>query len=111
MDNEKKVITITDKEKQNYIQMKTEAGHMEIRAEKKLTIKVGENITMTMNGNNGSVTLECSKLTMKTAGNTTLEASGSLKASGATVTLDASSMLKAGSSGATMIGGAPIKIG
>lgn len=111
MDNEKKVITITDKEKQNYIQMKTEAGHMEIRAEKKLTIKVGENITMTMNGNNGSVTLECSKLTMKTTGNTTLEASGSLKASGANVTLDASSMLKAGSSGATTIGGAPIKIG
>lgn len=111
MDNEKKAITITDKEKKNYIQMKTEAGHMEIRADKKLTIKVGENITMTLNGNNGSVTLECSKLTMKTTGNTTLEATGSFKASGSNVTLDASSMLKAGSSGATIVGGSPIKIG
>lgn len=111
MDNEKKQITITDKEGKNYIRIKTEAGHTEIRADKKLVIQVGDNITMTMNGNNGSVTLECSKLTMKTTGNTTLEASGSMKASGANVTLEASSMLKASSSGATMVGGSPIKIG
>ena len=91
--------------------MKTETGHMKIRADKKLTIEVGDNITLTMNGNNGSVTLECTKLTMKTTGNTTLEATGSLKASGANVTMDATSMLKATSSGVTTIGGSPIKIG
>lgn len=111
MDNEKHTIIIQDKEKKNYIEMQTEKGHMQIQAEKKLTIQVGENITLTLNGNNGSVTLECSKLTMKTTGNTTVEASGSLKAQGASVTLDASSTLKASSSGATVIGGSPIKIG
>lgn len=111
LDNENNKIVVKDKENENFIEMKTETGHMRIKADKKLTIEVGENITLTMNGNNGGVTLECSKLTVKTTGNTTVEATGSLKASGANVTLDATSMLKANSSGITTIGGSPIKIG
>ena len=91
--------------------MKTQTGNIKIQAQSKLVIQVGENIKLTMNGNTGGVTLECSKLTMKTTGNTTIEATGSMKATGATVTLDATSMLKATSSGAAIIGGAPIKIG
>ena len=67
--------------------MKTQTGHMKIKADTKLTIQVGENITLTMNGNNGSVTLDCSKLTVKTTGNTKLEATGSFKASGAKIHL------------------------
>lgn len=111
MDNENKKIILKDKENKNFVEMKTETGHMKIQAEKKLTIQVGENITLTMNGNNGSVILECSKLTVKTTGNTTVEASASIKATGANITLDATSMLKAGSGGVTSIGGSPIKIG
>ncbi|MBR2382644.1 MAG: hypothetical protein IKA89_02735 [Anaerotignum sp.] len=111
MDNENHKILITDKDKKNLVEMRTDTGHMRIKADTKLTIEVGENITLTMNGNNGSVTLDCSKLTVKTTGNTKLEATGSFKASGANVTLDATSMLKATSSGVTTIGGSPIKIG
>lgn len=111
MDNENHKIVVKDKENQNFIEMQTESGHMKIRAEKKLTIEVGDNITLTLNGNNGSVTLDCSKLTVKTTGNINMNASGSLKASGANVSLNASSMLKADSSGVTSIGGSPIKIG
>ena len=91
--------------------MKTQTGNIKIQAETKLVIEVGDNIKLTMNGNTGGVTLECSKLTMKTSGSTTIDATGSLKAKGTTVSLEASSMLKADSSGATMIGGSPIKIG
>lgn len=111
LDNEKKQIVIKDKENKNRIEMKTESGHMKIQAETKLVIEVGENIKLTMNGNNGGVTLECSKLTVKSAGNTNVEATGTLKASGANVTIEASSLLKASSSGASVIGGSPIKIG
>ncbi len=111
LDNEHSKIVIKDKENKNFIEMNTQNGNMKIQAETKLEIQVGENITLTMNGNTGGVTLECSKLTVKTSGNTTVDAAGSLKANGATVSLEASSMLKASSSGATMIGGAPIKIG
>lgn len=111
MDNENNKIVLKDKENKNFIEMKTQTGHMKIQAEKKLTIQVGETITLTMNGNNGSVTLECSKLTVKTTGNTTMEATGTFKATGTNVTLEGSSMLKATSSGATIVGGSPIKIG
>ena len=111
LDNENNKIVIKDKDNKNSIEMKTEAGHMTIKAEKKLVIEVGDNITLTMNGNNGSVTLECSKLTMKTTGNTKIEAQGSFKASGANMNLEASSLLKASSSGVTSIAGSPIKIG
>ena len=111
MDNEKKQIVIRDKDNANMIEMKTERGHMKIRAATKLTIQVGDNITLTMNGNNGAVTLECSKLTMKTTGNTTLDAMGSMKVNGANVAIEATSMLKAESSGIASISGSPIKIG
>lgn len=111
MDNENNKIVLKDKENKNFIEMKTQTGHMKIQAEKKLTIQVGETITLIMNGNNGSVTLECSKLTVKTTGNTTMEAAGTFKATGTNVTLEGSSMLKATSSGATIVGGSPIKIG
>lgn len=111
LDNEKNKIVIKDKENKNFIEMKTQTGDMQIQADAKLVIKVGENIELTMNGNNGGVTLNCSKLTIKTTGNTNVEATGSLKAAGATVTLEANSMLKMNSSGAAMIGGSPIKIG
>ena len=111
LDNENKKIVIKDKDNDNCIEMKTETGHMTIKAATKLVIEVGDNITLTMNGNNGSVTLECNKLTMKTTGNTVLEATGSFKASGANMNLEASSLLKASSSGAAVIGGSPIKIG
>ena len=111
LDNEHGKIVIKDKDNKNYIEMKTRNGSIKIQAETKLEIQVGDNITLTMNGNTGGVTLECSKLTMKTSGNTTIDATGSLKAKGAIVSLDAGSMLKAESSGATMIGGSPIKIG
>ena len=92
-------------------EMKTQNGNIKIQAEAKLEIQVGDNITLTMNGNTGGVTLECSKLTMKTTENTTIDAPGSLKVKGATISLDAGSMLKAESDGPTMIGGSPIKIG
>lgn len=111
LDNEKKYIIIKDKNNDNHIEMKTGTGEMTIQAGAKLVIKVGDNIELTMNGNTGAVTLECSKLTVKTTGNTTMEAAGTLKAQAASVTMDASSMLKLNSSGASMIGGTPIKIG
>lgn len=111
MDNEKNEIVIRDKDSANMIEMKTEKGHMQIKAATKLTIQVGDNITLTMNGNNGAVTLECSKLTMKTTGNTTLDAMGSMKVNGANVAIEATSMLKAESSGIASISGSPIKIG
>lgn len=111
MDNEHKKVIIQDKDAKNYIEMLTEKGELTIQMQAKLTIRVGDNITLTMNGNNGDVMLDCSRLTMKTTGNTTIEASGNMKATGANVSLEASSLLKASSSGVTNVSGSPVKIG
>lgn len=111
LDNENKKIVIKDEENKNFIEMKTGNGNIKIQAESKLEIKVGDNIKLTMNGSSGGVTLECSKLTVKTSGSTAIDAKGSLNATGATMKLEGTTMFKAESSGATMIGGTPIKIG
>lgn len=111
LDNEKNEIVIKDKDNKNFIEMRTQNGQMNIKADTRLSIQVGDNIKLTMNGNNGGVTLECSKLTVKTTGNTTVEATGGLKATGSNLTLQANSLLKASSSGVAIIGGSPIKIG
>ncbi len=111
LDNEKKVILVSDKEGKNLIQMQTESGQMEITAEKKLTIKVGDNIQLIMNGSNGTVELKASKLDVETSGNTNINANGSAGLKGSNITVEASAMLKLSSSGAVNIEGMPIKLG
>lgn len=111
LDNEKKQIAIKDKEGKNQILLKTEAGHMQINAEKKLVINVGENITVTMNGNNGAVSIECSKFNVTASSGIKMESNASTKISGGNVGIEATSALKASSSGTAIIQGTPIKIG
>ena len=111
LDNEKNQISIKDKDGKNQILIKTETGHMQIDAEKKLVINVGDDIKVTMNGNNGAVSIECNKFNVKGGNGVSLESNASAKLSGANVTLEATSILKANSSGTTMIQGTPIKIG
>ncbi len=111
MDNEKKQIVISDKENKNQIVMKTESGQMEIKAEKKLTISVGENIELVMNGNNGAVKLTASKLNIEITGNINMKSNGVTKLEGANISTEANAMLKLSSGGAVTVSGTPIKIG
>ena len=50
LDNENKIVRLTDKDKKNYIEMKTEDGQMTLKAASKLTIMVGDNIKLILNG-------------------------------------------------------------
>ena len=111
LDNEKNEISIQDKNEKNAIVIKTEDGTMKIKAEKKIVIEVGSNIKLTLNGEDGNVTLDCSKFNVKADSNIKLESGGTMRVSGTNVNLEASSMLKAESSSTTVIGGSPIKIG
>ena len=79
LDNERKQIAIKDKDGKNQILLKTEAGHMQISAEKKLVINVGENITVTMNGNNGAVSIECNKFNVKAGSGIIMESNALCK--------------------------------
>lgn len=113
LDNERKQITIGDKDGKNQMVFKTEddQGNITINTEKKLTIKVGDSITVTMNADSGTVSVKCSKFTVDASDSSNISTSGKLGLSGGNVAVEASSMLKAESSGMTTIGGSPIKIG
>lgn len=111
LDNAKKEILISDEKGENAINMKTENGKMIIKAQKNLEIQVGDNIKITMNGSNGTVTFDCSKMNIKTSGDTVIDASGNAKVSGTNVKLEAGTGMKIESSGMTKISGTPISLG
>lgn len=111
LDNERKKIVLSDKDGSNKVEMKTEDGSINIECEKTLTIKVGSSITLKMNGNNGAVQLECSKLTMKASNSAYIEGSSNTRIKGTNLNLEAASMLKAESSAMVNISGNPIKLG
>ena len=111
IDNEKNEILISDKQGDNSITMKTEDGKMIVKAKERLTIEVGDSIKINCNGSNGTVTVDCKKVTVKGSENLSLETSGNAKVSGGSVNIEASTTLKAESSGMTKIGGRPISIG
>lgn len=111
LDNERKEISIKDKSGNNQIILKTETGHMQVKCEKKLVLEVGDNIKITLNGNNGAVNVECNKFNVKASGGINLESNSSTKVTGSNVTIDAMSALKANSSGTTIVKGMPLKLG
>lgn len=112
LDNEKGLMLISDKDGKNKIEIQTgDSGKMEIFAEKKLTIKVGDNITLTMNGSNGTTELETTKLDVKVNGNMNYTSTGGATLEGSTVSMKSTSSMNLESSAAVKISGTPISIG
>lgn len=110
LDNDKKAITITDKEGKNRIEMLTEKGQMTIKAEKKLSIEIGDDLKFVLNGSSGTAELKAKKFKVSEADGIEMVASKSFKATAATATMEGSSAAKI-SGGPVTISGAPIKIG
>ena len=111
LDNEKKKILISDKEGANKIEIKTEDGQMEITAKQKLTIKVGDNIKLFMNGSNGTVSLQAQKLKIECSETAEIKSNNRVSIEGGNVSATGNSMLKLSSSGPITIDGTPIKLG
>ncbi len=111
LDNENKKIILSDKSGENKIEMKTENGQMEILAKQKLTIKVGDNIKLFLNGSNGGVTLDATKLKIETSNTCEIKSNNRVSVEGGNVTLSGNSMLKLSSSGPVSVEGTPIKLG
>jgi uncharacterized protein involved in type VI secretion and phage assembly len=113
LDNEKKMMEISDKDKKNFLRLSTdeEKGHVEITAAKKITVKVGDNITLTMNGESGAVTLKAKKFTVQADDAISLESQSRSEVKGANVKVDASGSLKLSSGGPAELAGTPVKLG
>ena len=112
-DNEKKYIEIKDKESANYIKLETDEnkGLISIKAAKKLSIQVGDDVSLVMNAESGSVTIKAKKVSVETDNAMTVESQGRAEFKGSNVTLEGSSMVKLQSNGSVSIGGTPVKIG
>ncbi len=112
-DNEKKMMEIADKDKNNLIRLSTdqEKGHIEVTAAKKITVKVGDNITLTMNGDTGAVTLKAKKVTVEADDSISLESQSRSEVKGANVKVEASGSLKLSSGGPAELSGTPVKLG
>lgn len=111
MDNDKKQILISDKDGKNKIEIKTEQGQTTIKAEKKVTIQVGDKIELILNGSSGTVSIKCDKFKVEASNSMTLSSNSSAKFSGGNVSVEAASSLKASSSGIASLAGSPVKIG
>lgn len=111
LDNKKHTITITDQAGENQIMMNTTSGQMEITAKTKLTIKVGESITLTMNGSSGVTQLDTKDFRVSASNGIKQEAVKSLTLSGGSAKLEGTSNAKLCSNGPATIEGKPIKVG
>ena len=113
LNNEKKLIELSDKEGKNSIKLNTdpEKGHIEIKAEKKVTIKVGDSITLTMNGETGAVSLKAKKVNIEADDSVGIESQSRANFKGSNVTLEAGGSMKVSSGGLVEVSGTPIKLG
>lgn len=111
LDNEKHQIVLSDEEGNNQLLMKTEDGQMELKAAKKLTIQVGENIELILNGSNGAVQLKSSKFSLEISGNIDISSNAAMKFQANNVSMEANAALKLNSSGMASLAGTPIKLG
>lgn len=111
IDNEKKMISMCDKEKNCMVEMSTEKGNITIHAEKKIEITVGDSITVILNGSNGSISIKADKLLTEAGKSVAVTTDGEVKVSGRQVGLDAVSTLEVSSTGMVLLKGDTVKVG
>ncbi|MBQ7676749.1 MAG: hypothetical protein IJT32_00810 [Lachnospiraceae bacterium] len=111
LDNEKHKITLKDKDNNAAIEMSSLRGDISITAAHKMSIKVGETITVTMNGDTGKITISANAISAETTGKMILDGGGKAEFKGATVTVDSQGMLSLNSAGMVKVEGKPIKLG
>lgn len=113
LDNENTKIRIGDKAKQDFIEMNTkeDAGTLNITIKSKITIKVGDKITMTMNGETGAVTIQAESITLKGTNKVAAQSDTSVKLEAAQISAAANSSLKLESAGSAALSGATVSVG
>lgn len=111
LDNAKGNILLEDEKGKNGVRIDSGTGNIRIETEHKLTLTVGDNIELIMNGDTGTVNLKCSKLKIEASGSMGLSANGKVTISGGNVSMDATASFQLTSSGITSLGGSPVKIG
>lgn len=113
MDNENEKIRIGDKAKEDFIEMYTKegSGTLTIQIQSKITIKVGDKISMTMNGETGAVSIKADSIALEGANKVIAKSDTMVKLEAAQVAANASSSLKLESSGTAAVSGSTVSVG
>lgn len=113
MDNEKNKIFMMDKGKACVLEMSSKSGEesLSVQTKGKVEFKVGENITLTMDGKSGAVTIKATSITLEGSNSVSAKGSSSLTLEGAQVSANANSALKLSSTGQAQLSGTAITIG
>ena len=115
MDNENERIRIGDnvKDKEDFIEMYTRegAGTLDINIKSKITIRVGDKITMTLNGESGAVSIQADSISLEGTNRVLAKSDSSVKLEAAQIAANATSNLKMESSGAAALSGSTVSVG
>lgn len=111
MDDGKNLIEIKDKEGKCDIKLKTMDGTINIDAARKLIIKVGETIKITMNGDSGKLLVEAKDVSVDSTGKISVSATGKNDISAANVSISSNSTVKLKANTMVSVEGKPIKLG
>ena len=113
MDNENEKIRIGDKAKEDFIEMYTKegSGTLTVQIKSKIDIKVGDKITMTMNGESGAVSVKADSILLEASNGVTTKSDSAVKMEAPQVAANASSSLKLESSGTATVSGSTVSVG
>ena len=113
MDNENEKIRIGDKANEDFIEMYTKegSGTLTVQIKSKITIKVGDKVTMTMNGESGAVSIKADSISLEGTNKVLAKSDSAVKMEAAQVAANASSSLKLESSGAAKLTGSTVSVG
>lgn len=113
LDNENEKIRIGDKAGEDFIEMSTKegSGTLKIQIKSKIEIKVGDTITMTLNGESGDVSIKASSVKLEGSNQIGLKSDSAVKLEAAQISAIANSSLNLSSDGSTKLGGATVSVG
>lgn len=113
MDNENEKIRIGDKAKEDFIEMYTKegSGTLKVQIKSKIEIKVGDKITVTLNGESGAVSVKGDSIRLEGANGVTTKSDSAVKMEAPQIAGNASSALKLESSGTATVSGSTVSVG
>lgn len=113
MDNEHEKIRIGDKAKEDFIEMYTKegSGTLTVQIKSKIEFKVGDKITVTMNGESGAVSIQADSIRLEGSNGITAKSDSAVKLEAPQVSANASSALKLESSGTATVSGSTVSVG
>lgn len=113
MDNENEKIRIGDKAKEDFIEMYTKegSGTLKVQIKSKIEFKVGDKITVTLNGESGAVSIRADSIRLEGGNGVSAKSDSAVKLEAPQVALSASSALKLESSGTATVSGSTVSVG